>query len=204
LSSTAFRASTLLHQDQRYYYDKNGLLIPYVLFLHLMSLTEFTSDLMDAARREYESRGNQLDDDDNEAAVDELLSLATADQEAEELARRADEEAYIKRLESGEATSSTTSVVLEEVHVQSQGISPRLPHFYWAPDVEIQSESEDVGAPQNKKTGKYQRENDNGDTNAGEEDDDDDDSEVVVKKKSRRHYPSPGSKKSAATNKRKE
>jgi hypothetical protein len=41
-----------------------------------MSLTEFTSDFMDAARREYESRGNQLDDDDNEAAVDELLSLA--------------------------------------------------------------------------------------------------------------------------------
>lgn len=148
-----------------------------------MSLTEFTSDFMDAARREYESRGNQLDDDDNEAAVDELLSLATADQEAEELARRADEEAYIKRLESGEATSSTTSVVLEEVHVQSQGISPRLPHFYLAPDVEIQSESEDVGAPQNKKTGKYQRENDNGDTNAGEEDDEDGDSEVVVKKK---------------------
>jgi hypothetical protein len=169
-----------------------------------MSLTEFTSDFMDAARREYESRGNQLDDDDNEAAVNELLSLATADQEAEELARRADEEAYIKRLESGTTTSSTTSVVLEEVHVQSQGISPRLPHFYLAPDVEIQSESEDVGAPQNKKTGKYQRENDNGDANAGEEDDDDDDSEVVVKKKSRRHYPSPGSKKSAATNKRKE
>lgn len=169
-----------------------------------MSLTEFTSDFMDAARREYESRGNQVDDDDNEAAVDELLSLATADQEAEELARRADEEAYIKRLESGEATSSTTSVVLEEVHVQSQGISPRSPHFYLAPDVEIQSESEDVGAPQNKKTGKYQRENDNGDANAGEEDDEDGDSEVVVKKKSRRHYPSPGSKKSAATNKRKE
>jgi hypothetical protein len=149
-----------------------------------------------------------LEDDDNEAAVNELLSLATADQEAEELARRADEEAYIKRLESGTTTSSTTSVVLEEVHVQSQGISPRLPHFYLAPDVEIQSESEDVGAPQNKKTGKYQRENDNGDANAGEDndddDDDDDDSEVVVKKKSRRHYPSPGSKKSAATNKRKE
>jgi len=96
-----------------------------------MSLTEFTSDFMDAARREYESRGNQLDDDDNEAAVDELLSLATADQEAEELARRADEEAYIKRLESGEATSSTTSVVQEEVHVQSQGISPRHLTFTW-------------------------------------------------------------------------
>ena len=169
-----------------------------------MSLTEFTTDFMDAARREYESRGNQLDDDDNEAAVDELLSLATADQEAEELARRADEEAYIKRLERGETTASTTSVVLEEAPIQSQGISPRLPHFYLAPDAEIQSESEDVGAPQNKKAGKYQRENDNGDANAGEEDDDDDDSEVVVKKKSRRHYPSPGSKKSAATNKRKE
>lgn len=168
-----------------------------------MSLTEFTSDFMDAARREYESRGNQLDDDDNEAAVDELLSLATADQEAEELARRADEEAYIKRLESGEATSSTTSVVLEEVHVQSQGISPRLPHFYLAPDVEIQSESEDVGAPQNKKTGKYQRENDNGDTNAGEEDDEDGDSEVVVKKKSQTLSLS-RKQKSAATNKRKE
>jgi hypothetical protein len=172
-----------------------------------MSLTEFTTDFMDAARREYESRGNQLDDDDNEAAVNELLSLATADQEAEELARRADEEAYIKRLESGTTTSSSsTSVVLEEVHIQSQGISPRLPHFCLAPDVEIQSESEDVGAPQNKKTGKYQRENDNGDANAVEEDDNDDDdnSEVVVKKKSRRHYPSPGSKKSGATNKRKE
>ena len=160
---------------------------------------------MDAARREYESRGNQLDDDDNEAAVDELLSLATADQEAEELARRADEEAYIKRLERGETTSSTTSVVLEEAPIQSQGISPRLPHFYLAPDAEIQSEPEDVGAPQNKKAGKYQRENDNEDANAGEgDDDDDDDSKVVVKKKSRRHYPSPGSKKSAATNKRKE
>ncbi len=156
---------------------------------------------MDAARREYESRGNQLDDDNNEAAVDDLQSLATADQEAEELARRADDEAYIKRLERWEATSSATSVVLEEVHIQSQGISPRLPHFYLPPDVEIQSESEDVGAPHNK-TGKYQRENDNGDADAGEEDDDE--SEVVVKKKSRRHYPSPAGKKSAATNKRKE
>jgi hypothetical protein len=201
LSSTAFQAATpFLQHDQRYFYDKNGHLVPYVLFLHLMSLSEFTTDLMDAARREYESRGNQLEDDDNEAAVDELLSLETADQEAEELARHADEDAYIKRLESGDPASSSPSLMQEEVQHQSQGPSPRLPHFYLPPDVEIQSESEDVVAPPTK-SAKYQQENDNGDADAG---DDDDGDEVVVKKKSRRHYPSPGSKKSAANNKRKE
>jgi hypothetical protein len=189
LSSTAFQAATpFLQHDQRYFYDKNGLLVPYVLFLHLMSLSEFTTDLMDAPRREYESRGNQLQDDDNEAAVDDLLSLETADQEAEELARRADEDAYIKRLESGDPTLSSPSVMQEEVQHQSQGPSPRLPHFYLPPDVEIQSESEDVVAPQTK-SANYQRENDNGDADAG--DDDNDDGKNNVKKKSRRHYPSP-------------
>jgi hypothetical protein len=47
--------------DGEYHFDKNGLLMPYTVFLDFMSSIEFKKDFMDLVKNEYENRGNKID-----------------------------------------------------------------------------------------------------------------------------------------------
>jgi hypothetical protein len=81
LSSTAFKppsssSSSSDHADGAYHFDKNGLLMPYTVFLDFMSSIEFKQDFMDLVKKEYEQRGNKIDNDDNESAVAAILANA--------------------------------------------------------------------------------------------------------------------------------
>ena len=115
LSSSAFKPQSLEHADDgEYHFDKNGLLMPYTVFLDFMSSIEFKKDFMDLVKNEYENRGNKIDNDDNESAIAAILANA-AEREAE----------ITKQREAAENEYMNTLLQARIAH-GSQGDSPRL------------------------------------------------------------------------------
>ena len=115
LSSSAFKPQSLEHADDgEYHFDKNGLLMPYTVFLDFMSSIEFKKDFMDLVKNEYENRGNKIDNDDNESAIAAILANAV-EREAE----------ITKQREAAENEYMNTLLQARIAH-GSQGDSPRL------------------------------------------------------------------------------
>ena len=114
LSSTAFKPPSSDHADGDYHFDKNGLLMPYTVFLDFMSSIEFKQDFMDLVKKEYEQRGNKIDNDDNESAVAAILANAVERETEITKQREAAEEEYLNTL------------LQARIAHGSQGDSPRL------------------------------------------------------------------------------
>ncbi len=183
LSSSAFKSQSLDHADDgEYHFDKNGLLMPYTVFLDFMSSIEFKKDFMDLVKKEYEHRGNKIDNDDNESAIAAILANAV-EREAE----------ITKQREAAENEYMNTLLQARIAH-GSQGDSPRLsstlhPHS-------------SILANYNKKNNNEVDEETNAgnnDDNNNDEDDDDNDEDdlgtseriIVSRKRSRKRLPSP-------------
>jgi len=111
LSSTAFKPQSLGHSDGKYHFDKNGLLMPYTVFLDFISSIKF--DFMDLVKQEFENRGNKIDNDDNESAIAAILAKAVEREAEVTKLREAAEEEYLNTLLEARIAHG------------SQGISPR-------------------------------------------------------------------------------
>ncbi len=170
LSSTSFKS--LLDLDEKEFnYDKNGLLLPYILFMDLLSHGEFSCDYMDSVKQEFEERGNKVDDHDNEEEVNKILAAAKAKTTEEYSKRDAAADAFLKNLE--------TICNSQGVSRNSQlAINPRSSNF---------SLDYDEPEPQNESDKNQQ-------VVAVEDEDDDEEEEIVSRKKSRKRYPSPSGK----------
>ncbi len=62
-------------EEKEYNYDKNGLLLPYILFVDLLSHGEFSCDYMDSIKQEFEEGGNKIDDHDNKEEINKVSCL---------------------------------------------------------------------------------------------------------------------------------
>jgi hypothetical protein len=113
LSSTAFKPQSLDHSDGEYHFDKNGLLMPYTVFLDFMSSIEFKQDFMDLVKQEYENRGNKIDNDDNESAIAAILAKAV------------EREAEVTKLREAAKEEYLNTLLEARIAHGSQGISPR-------------------------------------------------------------------------------
>jgi hypothetical protein len=98
LSSSAFKPQWLDHTDGEYHFDKNRLLMPYTAFLDFMSSIEFKQDFMDPVKKEYEHRGNKIDNDDNESAIAAILAKAVEREAEVTKQREAAKEEYLNTL----------------------------------------------------------------------------------------------------------
>ncbi len=96
LSFTAFKSQSLDHLDGEYHFDKNGLLMPYTVFLDFISSIKF--DFMDLVKQEYENRGNKIDNDDNKSAIAAILAKAVEREAEVTKLRVAAEEEYLNTL----------------------------------------------------------------------------------------------------------
>ncbi len=187
LSSTAFKPPSSDHADGDYHFDKNGLLMPYTVFLDFMSSIEFKKDFMDLVKNEYENRGNKIDNDDNESAIAAILANAV-EREAE----------ITKQREAAENEYMNTLLQARIAH-GSQGDSPRLCSTLHTGLI--------FGNNINNNNNNNNRESDanevNEDNDDGGDDEDDDADDVdteriiVSRKRSRKRNPSPNPSKSA-------
>jgi hypothetical protein len=185
LSSTAFKPpSSSDHADGDYHFDKNGLLMPYTVFLDFMSSIEFKQDFMDLVKKEYEQRGNKIDNDDNESAVAALLANAVEREAEITKQREAAEEEYLNTL------------LQARIAHGSQGDSPRLCSTLHTGLIFTNSNNNN-----NRESDTNEINEDNDDGGGDDEDDDGDDVDteriIVSRKRSRKRNPSPNPSKSA-------
>ena len=187
LSSSAFKPQSLEHADDgEYHFDKNGLLMPYTVFLDFMSSIEFKKDFMDLVKTEYENRGNKIDNDDNESAIAAILANAV-EREAE----------ITKQREAAENEYMNTLLQARIAH-GSQGDSPRLSSTLHSIAL-IRSNNNNNN---NNRDIEIDEDNEgNAGGGGGDNDDDDEDNEeedlgtseriVVSRKRNRKRNPSP-------------
>jgi hypothetical protein len=184
LSSTAFKPPSSDHADGDYHFDKNGLLMPYTVFLDFMSSIEFKQDFMDLVKKEYEQRGNKIDNDDNESAVAAILANAVERETEITKQREAAEEEYLNTL------------LQARIAHGSQGDSPRLCSTLHTGLIF----SNNINNNNNRESDANEVNEDNDDGGDDEDDDADDvDTEriIVSRKRSRKRNPSPNPSKSA-------
>ena len=183
LSSTAFKPPSSDHADGDYHFDKNGLLMPYTVFLDFMSSIEFKQDFMDLVKKEYEQRGNKIDNDDNESAVAAILANAVERETEITKQREAAEEEYLNTL------------LQARIAHGSQGDSPRLcstlhTGLIFGNNINNNNRESDANEV-----------NEDNDDGGDDEDDDADDVDteriIVSQKRSRKRNPSPNPSKSA-------
>ena len=183
LSSTAFKPPSSDHADGDYHFDKNGLLMPYTVFLDFMSSIEFKQDFMDLVKKEYEQRGNKIDNDDNESAVAAILANAVERETEITKQREAAEEEYLNTL------------LQARIAHGSQGDSPRLcstlhTGLIFGNNINNNNRESDANEV-----------NEDNDDGGDDEDDDADDVDteriIVSRKRSRKRNPSPNPSKSA-------
>jgi hypothetical protein len=187
LSSSAFKPQSLEHADDgEYHFDKNGLLMPYTVFLDFMSSIEFKKDFMDLVKTEYENRGNKIDNDDNESAIAAILANA-AEREAE----------ITKQREAAENEYMNTLLQARIAH-GSQGDSPRLSSTL--PSFGLIRSSISNNNNVNRESEIDEDNDDNAGGGGGDNDDDEDNDEedlgtseriVVSRKRNRKRNPSP-------------
>ena len=195
LSSSAFKPQSLEHADDgEYHFDKNGLLMPYTVFLDFMSSIEFKKDFMDLVKNEYENRGNKIDNDDNESAIAAILANAV-EREAE----------ITKQREAAENEYMNTLLQARIAH-GSQGDSPRLSstlHSFAL--IRSSSNNNNNNNNNNNRDSEIDEDNDDnagggGGGGGGDNDDDEDNDEedlgtseriVVSRKRNRKRNPSP-------------
>ena len=192
LSSSAFKPQSLEHADDgEYHFDKNGLLMPYTVFLDFMSSIEFKKDFMDLVKNEYENRGNKIDNDDNESAIAAILANAV-EREAE----------ITKQREAAENEYMNTLLQARIAH-GSQGDSPRLSSTLHSFAL-IRSSNNNNNNNNNNINRDSEIDEDNDDNagggGGGDNDDDEDNDEedlgtseriVVSRKRNRKRNPSP-------------
>ena len=186
LSSSAFKPQSLEHADDgEYHFDKNGLLMPYTVFLDFMSSIEFKKDFMDLVKNEYENRGNKIDNDDNESAIAAILANAV-EREAE----------ITKQREAAENEYMNTLLQARIAH-GSQGDSPRLSSTLHSFALIRSSSSSNNN---NNRDSEIDEDNDDNAGGGGNNDDDEDNDEedlgtseriVVSRKRNRKRNPSP-------------
>jgi hypothetical protein len=190
LSSSAFKPQSLEHADDgEYHFDKNGLLMPYTVFLDFMSSIEFKKDFMDLVKNEYENRGNKIDNDDNESAIASILANA-AEREAEITKQReAAEEEYLNTLLQARIAHGL------------QGDSPRLSstlHSYSS--IRNNNNNNNNNRESESNNNEIDEDNNGGnddDGGGGDDDDNDEDDEgtleriIVSRKRNRKRNPSP-------------
>ena len=184
LSSTAFKPPSSDHADGDYHFDKNGLLMPYTVFLDFMSSIEFKQDFMDLVKKEYEQRGNKIDNDDNESAVAAILANAVERETEITKQREAAEEEYLNTL------------LQARIAHGSQGDSPRLCSTLHTGLIF----GNNINNNNNRESDANEVNEDNDDGGDDEDDDADDvDTEriIVSRKRSRKRNPSPNPSKSA-------
>jgi hypothetical protein len=184
LSSSAFKPQLLEHADGEYHFDKNGLLMPYTVFLDFMCSIEFKKDFMDLVKKEYEHRGNKIDNDDNESAIAAIL--ANAEERETEIT---------KQREAAENEYLNTLLQARIAH-GSQGDSPRL--FSTLHTISTLNNNNRESESNNNEV---DEDNDGGNDDDNDNDDHDDDVDaekvVVSRKRSRKGNPSPNPSKSA-------
>jgi hypothetical protein len=185
LSSTAFKPPSSDHADGDYHFDKNGLLMPYTVFLDFMSSIEFKQDFMDLVKKEYEQRGNKIDNDDNESAVAAILANAVERETEITKQREAAEEEYLNTL------------LQARIAHGSQGDSPRLCSTLHTGLIF----SNNINNNNNNRESDANEVNEDNDDGGDDEDDDADDVDteriIVSRKRSRKRNPSPNPSKSA-------
>jgi len=189
LSSSAFKPQSLEHADDgEYHFDKNGLLMPYTVFLDFMSSIEFKKDFMDLVKTEYENRGNKIDNDDNESAIAAILANA-AEREAE----------ITKQREAAENEYMNTLLQARIAH-GSQGDSPRLSSTLPSFGLIRSSISNNNNINRDSEIDEDNDDNAGGGGGGGDNDDDEDNEEedlgtseriVVSRKRNRKRNPSP-------------
>jgi hypothetical protein len=183
LSSTAFKPPSSDHADGDYHFDKNGLLMPYTVFLDFMSSIEFKQDFMDLVKKEYEQRGNKIDNDDNESAVAAILANAVERETEITKQREAAEEEYLNTL------------LQARIAHGSQGDSPRLCSTLHTGLIFGNNNNN------NNRESDANEVNEDNDDGGDDEDDDADDVDteriIVSRKRSRKRNPSPNPSKSA-------
>ena len=186
LSSTAFKPPSSDHADGDYHFDKNGLLMPYTVFLDFMSSIEFKQDFMDLVKKEYEQRGNKIDNDDNESAVAAILANAVERETEITKQREAAEEEYLNTL------------LQARIAHGSQGDSPRLSSTL--PSFGLIRSSISNNNNINRDSEIDEDNDDNAGGGGGDNDDDEDNEEedlgtseriVVSRKRNRKRNPSP-------------
>jgi hypothetical protein len=186
LSSTAFKPPSSDHADGDYHFDKNGLLMPYTVFLDFMSSIEFKQDFMDLVKKEYEQRGNKIDNDDNESAVAAILANAVERETEITKQREAAEEEYLNTL------------LQARIAHGSQGDSPRLCSTLHTGLIFSNNNNNNNNNNRESDANEVNEDNDDG---GDDEDDDADDVDteriIVSRKRSRKRNPSPNPSKSA-------
>jgi hypothetical protein len=186
LSSTAFKPPSSDHADGDYHFDKNGLLMPYTVFLDFMSSIEFKQDFMDLVKKEYEQRGNKIDNDDNESAVAAILANAVERETEITKQREAAEEEYLNTL------------LQARIAHGSQGDSPRLCSTLHTGLIFSNNINNNNNNNREFDANEVNEDNDDG---GDDEDDDADDVDteriIVSRKRSRKRNPSPNPSKSA-------
>jgi hypothetical protein len=186
LSSTAFKPPSSDHADGDYHFDKNGLLMPYTVFLDFMSSIEFKQDFMDLVKKEYEQRGNKIDNDDNESAVAAILANAVEREAEITKQREAAEEEYLNTL------------LQARIAHGSQGDSPRLCSTLHTGLIFSNNINNNNNNNRESDANEVNEDNDDG---GDDEDDDADDVDteriIVSRKRSRKRNPSPNPSKSA-------
>lgn len=118
LASTTFKPITVTQPaldeagaeaEDLFYFDRNGLSMPYPLFVHLINRVEFTCDFLDLAKTLYEAQGRIIQADD-ESDFDD-----SADRE-EMLKRKLDESEKLREAEEDKALQ-----FLEGRHLREEG-----------------------------------------------------------------------------------
>jgi hypothetical protein len=186
LSSSAFKPQSLEHADGEYHFDKNRLLMPYTVFLDFMSSIEFKKDFMDLVKKEYEHRGNKINNNDNESAIAAILAN-TVEREAEITKQReAAEDEYLNTL------------LQARIDHGSLGDSPRLFSMLHTTSTLNNTNNNNNN---NNNNNEVDEDNDGGNNDDDNNDDDDDaaDAEKVVvsRKRSQKCNPLPNPSKSA-------
>ena len=189
LSSSAFKPQSLEHADDgEYHFDKNGLLMPYTVFLDFMSSIEFKKDFMDLVKNEYENRGNKIDNDDNESAIAAILANAV-EREAE----------ITKQREAAENEYMNTLLQARIAH-GSQGDSPRLSSTLHSFALIRSNNNNNNNINRDSEIDEDNDDNAGGGGGGGDNDDDEDNEEedlgtseriVVSRKRNRKRNPSP-------------
>ncbi len=164
--------------------------MPYTAFLDFMSSIEFKQDFMDPVKKEYEHRGNKIDNDDNESAIAAILAKAVEREAEVTKQREAAKEEYLNTLLEARIAHGL------------QGISPRC---FSTLSTTSTFNNNNNNWESKTVTGTQANNNNNDDNdeveeanNGGDDDNDDDPEEIVVsRKRSPKRNPSPNPSKSA-------
>ena len=80
-SSTTFKTLENAQEPAEigYFFDRNGLAVPYAIFIYLLRHEQFTVDFCDLVKLEFENRGNQISWEDDE--IDESVEIQQTQEE---------------------------------------------------------------------------------------------------------------------------